>query len=1346
MRVMTVSSGHNSPNCTLATPEAAPVAEPGYVLPASFAQQRLWFLEQLEPGQASFLVPRAWRLTGPLDVAAVNFALNRIVERHDTLRTAFVVQDEEPVQVVHPYLAFKVAVEDISDVPDPNAAAAEIALTEANTPFDLAAGMLFRCRILQLSENEHVLLYITHHIINDGWSNGLWMREFTAFYREQTSGELANIADLQIQYCDYAAWQQGYLTGKVLDDQLAFWKKALEGAPTLLDLPSDRPRQGVVSPEGARVRFTLSQTLTEKLRRFARETNSTLFMVMLSAFEVLVSRYTGQDDFLLGTPIANRERLELEPLIGLFNNVLLIRGSIRADASFRELLAEVKQFTLDAYAHQEMPFEKLVEYLQPKRSLSYNPLYQVMFALQNTPREPANLPGLTISTVPSGRLKTNQDIFMSVDDASDTLQGVVEYSSALFDEATIGRMIDSYVTILDSAMVSPSTPVSELPLLTASQRNTVLCGFNETQTGLRDISLHQLVSEQARRTPDATAIIDGKERLSFAELDRRSNRLAHELIERGVVPDTLVGIYFERSAEMLVALLGVLKAGGAYVPLDPNYPAERIRYIVEDSRAKIILSHKSVAGRLPGNAQWMSLAEADHQSETAPEDSAQPHNLAYVLFTSGSTGRPKGVAIEHRSAATFIQWALTAYTSEQLSGVFFSTSVCFDLSIFEIFAPLSCGGKIILGKNALDLPALDARSEVTLVNTVPSAIAELVRANGVPETVGTVNLAGEALSADLVERIYSQTSVEQVFNLYGPTEDTTYSTYTLVPRGSAVTIGRPIANTQALILDRQLQLQPIGVPGELFLAGAGLARGYLNRPDLTAERFFPNPFAQGTRMYKTGDLCRWLADGSIEYLGRLDHQVKIRGFRIELGEIEATLAAAPGIREAIAVAREDTPGDKQLVAYLVLDAPHGSSLARAALRAHLKETLPDYMVPSAFVQLEHLPLTPNGKVDRLHLPTPVHDDPADHTAHEPRTYMEALLADIWKNILNIKVVKTSDDFFELGGHSLLAAAMINKLSESLGYRVRLATLFEAPTFGALAEAAESQGFDQKHLMSIVPIHRSGTKPALFCVSRPNVNSLGFIFLSRALSGSIPVYGMQSNMENDGIWTPFTQLEYQEKAAEYISAIREIQPEGPYFLTGYCEGAHIAFEMARQLEAINLQVGGLFILDAWPVENTVDRKRYILYDAIRVCRRQLQAIKRRWLTTTSREQKNALIAANTRRRPLINSALLDDQVVKKLLARGVKSRYWPGKDFTPTIYNGSVVVFRVARQLFYRIKDESLGWAKRVRGSVEIIRVPGTHGIILREPGVSVVAREIEARIDEYLARNATDMEIAAHQQ
>jgi amino acid adenylation domain-containing protein len=895
--------------------------------PLSYTQQRLWFIGQLEPDSPLYNVSSMYRMRGRLDVPALERTLNEIVRRHESLRTTFRNVDGHPVAVVAPAVIISLSPAPVagSDEQQREEDLRRLSHAEASTPFDLATGPLIRARLLRLNDDDHALLIVVHHIVGDGWSGSLIAGELAALYDAFSQGRPSPLPELAIQYSDFAVWQRQWMQGEVRDRQLNYWRGQLKDAPAVLELPTDRPRPAVQSHRGDMRTHVISAEMVEKLTTLSHNNSATLFMTLLAAFQVMLFRYSGQEDLVVASPVASRNYAEIEPLIGFFVNTLALRTDLSGNPTFRELLVRVKQVALDGYAHQELPFEKLVEELQPERSLSFNPIVQVLFALQNMPRQYFEAPGLTVERSSIHQSTSILDMSWFAYPTAEGLLLRVEYETDLFDGSTIDRMVGHYRTLLEEIAAHPDARIADLPLLHEVEKHKLLIEFNRTAVDFpKNDLLHEFIARQAEISADAIALVAGDERLTYRELNEKANQLAHYLMQYGGGPEVLIGIFSERSIDMVVGILGILKAGSAYVPLDPNYPRERIRYILEDAKAPVIVTHSSIAAELPEFSGTRILLDTDWPAisllpNTNPMTSASPDNLAYVLFTSGSTGRPKGVAIEHRSAAAFIQWTLQSFTSQELAGVLFSTSMCFDLSVFEIFAPLSSGGCILLAENALYLPTLPEKDMVTLVNTVPSAMAELVRMGGIPDSVRTVNLAGEALSEALVESIYENTRVLRVYNLYGPTEDTTYSTYTLVPRGVPVTIGRPIANSQAYILDANLGPAPIGVPGELYLAGDGLARGYYGRPDLTNERFIRNPFSRdpGARMYRTGDMCRYLSTGVIEYLGRCDHQVKLRGFRIELGEIEAALDAHPGVHQSVVMAREDEPGNRRLVAYVV---------------------------------------------------------------------------------------------------------------------------------------------------------------------------------------------------------------------------------------------------------------------------------------------------------------------------------------------------------------------------------------------------------------------------------------------
>jgi amino acid adenylation domain-containing protein/FkbH-like protein len=1060
-------------------------------LPLSFAQQRLWFLDQLDRGNPLYNLAQMMRLRGKLNVSALQSAVNKMVARHEALRTSFVLHNNEPVQAIARQLELSVALVDLSSLP-PEQRDAEIerrAREEAQQPFDLGAGPVMRAQILKIHPEDHVLLLTMHHSVSDRWSLGLAAEELAEHYRGIVENRAAQLPELAIQYADFAVWQRQALQGDLLNEQLQYWKKKLAGAPGVLELPADHARPAQMSMRGAWQTHVVPKELVEKLNALSQEQGVTLFMTLLAAFQTLMARYSGQNDIVVGSPIAGRSFTELEPLIGFFVNTLALRGDLSDDPSFRELLARTKETCLQAYAYQDIPFEKLVEELQPERSLSHNPIFQVLFAHQNAPMQTLQLPGVALERTAVHPGTSILDMSWFAMDVPEGMLIRVEYSTDLFRADTIARSLEHFSTLLQSIAENPGQAVSQLALLGETEKHKLLVDFNANEADFPvGLCMHNLFEQSAARSPDAIAVVCGNERTSYRELNQRANQIAHRLINLGAGPDVLIGVFLERNSDLLPAILGVLKSGSAYVPLDPSYPRERLAAILEDAKAPLVLTQQSLLSQLAGSVPDCICLDADWHNigkETSenPGIAVKPENLGYVLFTSGSTGRPKGVALEHRSAVTFVHWAQTVFTPSELAGVLLSTSVCFDLSIFEIFVPLSVGGKVIVIQNALDLPNAKAREEVTLINTVPSAIAELVRMKAVPESVKTINLAGEALPDSLVNEIYSATSVEKVFNLYGPTEDTTYSTYTLTHPNQHVTIGKPLPNTQAYILDARRNLQPISIPGELHLAGEGLARGYYGRPEMTAERFLANPFntKPGARMYRTGDLCRWLSDGTIQYLGRLDHQVKLRGFRIELGEIESVLAKHSGVRQSLVIAREDEPGLKRLVAYIVLSTTEGAN--EGAFRAHLKQSLPEFMIPSAFVTLDAFPLSPNGKIDRKALPKPEYSGEAEKYV-APRNPAEEQVAAIWAKVLRLQRVGIHDDFFGLGGHSLLATQVVSRVRQSFGVELPLRALFEAPTVVQLAKRVEDlRSSGQADIPPIQPVPRNGNLPLSFAQQR-----------------------------------------------------------------------------------------------------------------------------------------------------------------------------------------------------------------------------------------------------------------------
>lgn len=924
--------------------------------PLSFAQQRLWFIDQLEPQSSAYNVPGAWRLTGPLDIAALQRSINEIVRRHEALRTTFATVEGEAVQTIIPSLKIELPIIDLTSAieNEREGEAQRIVSEEAKRPFDLIHGPLVRAKLLRLGEEVHVLILNLHHIVSDGWSLGVLYRELSMLYQAFTNGQPSPLGDLVLQYADYAVWQRKWLTGEVLDRQLSYWKQQLEGIPDVHNLPTDRPRPPMQTYRGASESVVLSKKLTDKLRALGRKEGATLFMTLLTAFQILLHRYSGQDEIIVGSPIAGRNRREIEELIGFFVNTLVLRTNLVNTPTFTELLTRVRETALGAYAHQDLPFEKLVEALEPERDLSQAPLFQVMFVLQNAVGSAARIEGLSVTPFSIGGEIAKFDLTLSMHEVPGGMRGVLNYNTDLFNADTIKRMLRHFQILLQGILANPEQRISELPILSEAEKHQLLVEWNDTKRDYpKDKCIHQLFEEQVERTPDAVAVVFEDQKVTYRELNASANQLAHYLQKLGVGPEVLVGICVERSIEMVVGLLGILKAGGAYLPLDPGYPKDRIAYILKDTQASILLTEKRLledlgfkciessadrAGRsdsrfsvLDSHLTAICLdrdwKEISRESRETLQNQATPANLAYVIYTSGSTGLPKGVMIEQRNAVAFLSWAHSVFTQEELAGVIASTSICFDLSIFELFAPLTSGGRVILMENALALSDLDPALEPTLINTVPSAMIEVLRLTDFPASIRTVNLAGEPLKTSLVQEIYERTSARRVYDLYGPSETTTYSTYGLRAADGLQTIGRPIGNTQVYILDPHLNPVPIGVSGELYIGGPGVARGYFNRPELTAEKFIANPFSADitSRLYKTGDLARYLPDGNIEFLGRTDNQVKIRGYRIELGEIEAVLSQDPWIQDAIVIARGDVTGDRQVVAYVVPKRQTGNS-------------------------------------------------------------------------------------------------------------------------------------------------------------------------------------------------------------------------------------------------------------------------------------------------------------------------------------------------------------------------------------------------------------------------------------
>jgi amino acid adenylation domain-containing protein len=1034
----------------------------------SHGQQALWFLYHRAPESVAYNIALTLRIRSLLSVTALQNTFQALSNRHPCLRTTFTLSEGKPFQKVHQYQPIRFEQIDAStwSWDELNKRVIEA----YKTPFNLEQGPVLRVNLFTRAEQDHILLLTIHHIVFDAWSLWMLIEELGTLYPIIKAGHQASVPVLKHTYADFVRWQMDMLARE--ERLWTYWQQQLAGELPVLNLPTDHPRPPAQTYRGASVQFIIAETLTQPLKKLAQTENASLYMVILAAYQILLYRYTGQKDILVGSATTGRTQNEFTDIVGYFVNMVVLRAKLQSSFTFKAFLGQVRQTVLAALDHQDYPFPLLVERLQPSRDSSHSPVFQVDFVYQKpqrfekiielfAPSETGvrvNLGELELEPFEMAQQEGQFDLTLDMVEVKNSLVSTFKYNTDLFEATTITRMIGHFQTLLEGIVANSLQPISELPLLTKAEWHKLLVEWNETQTAYpQDKCIHQLFETQVERTPNAIAVAFENQRLNYATLNNKANQLAHYLQTLSV--KSLVGICVERSLEMIIGLLGILKAGNAYIPLDPAYPAERIAFMLEDAGVSVLLTQESLKDKLPKTGAKMVCLDTEAQtfaqfSQENTKSSVTPDNLAYVIYTSGSTGKPKGVAIEHHSTVMLLNWAKEVFTPKEISGVLASTSICFDLSVFEIFVPLSWGGSIILVENALHLSTVSNDLNITLVNTVPSAMAELIRTDSIPTSVSVVNLAGEALKNELVQQIYQQETVQKVFNLYGPSEDTTYSTFALIKKGSTnpPTIGRPIANTQIYILDDHLQPTPIGVPGELYIGGSGLARAYLNRPELTAERFILNPFSDDpkARLYKTGDLARYLPDSNIEYLDRIDHQVKIRGFRIELGEIESVLLQHALVREVVVVSRESSSNEKILVAYVVPN----QTISSRELRHDLKKKLPDYMVPSIFVMLEAMPMTPNGKINRRALPAPENTIHQETPLVSPTQPTEKILATIWSEILGQKGVSIFDNFFEIGGTSLLATRLIFKVRESFSIHLAVSDLFESPTIAGLAEVID----------------------------------------------------------------------------------------------------------------------------------------------------------------------------------------------------------------------------------------------------------------------------------------------------
>ncbi|MEW6305684.1 MAG: amino acid adenylation domain-containing protein [Verrucomicrobiota bacterium] len=1397
----------------LAIPRRAPSELP----PLSFAQQRLWFFHQLAPDSPLYNISLALRLQGRLDQRALEQSLSAIVARHESLRTRFVRVDDEPVQFIDEAASVPVRAVELNSTSESQChdAIQQLFQEEAVRPFNLATDLMLRAVLARLGPDDHVLLLTLHHIASDGWSLGLLVRELAAIYGGIVAGRAAMLPGLPIQYADFAVWQRQWMQGEVLEKNLAWWKQQLAGAPTLLDLPADRPRPAVQTFRGRWHWKVFPKPLLAALNALSQKEGVTLFMTLTAAFHALLHRYTGQEDILIGSPIAGRNQIETENLIGFFINTLVLRGNLSGNPTFRELLQRTRETTLGAFAYQELPFEKLVEELHPDRTPSHSPLVQVMFVLQNVPSQSLKLPGLTVTPIPVDKVDTGTakfDLTLQVDEDAQGMRVAAEYSTDLFDESTIERMLGHFQSLLESIVANPNQRLSDLPLLSAQEREQVLVSWNDSRTAYpRNIPITRIFEEQADTTPDAIAVAFQDQRMTYRELNERVNQLAHHLRKLGVQPDTRVAIFLERSLDMVVALLATLKAGGAYLPLDPVYPRERLAFMLQDGEAPVLLTQKklraaavdllaSVPAREPCSSRGNEaltiepptvafsngpsniqralhripspggegkgegeppLAKPDsspkpalvtidadtqiiaRESKSNPPVTANNDHLAYVIYTSGSTGRPKGVSIPRRAILRLL--LNTDYVQLDPSDVIAQASNCsFDAATFEVWGALLHGARLeIITKDVVLSPREFVeqiqKSGVTVMFLTTALFNQL--ACEVPKafsTLRTLMFGGEAVDPRWVAAVLKNGPPRRLLHVYGPTETTTFATWHLirrVPDGAKTSpIGRPIANTTLYVLDQHLRPVPIGVPGELYIGGDGLARGYLNQPGLTGEKFIAHPFSSepGARLYKTGDLVRWLPDGVIEFVGRIDSQVKIRGFRVELTEIEAILNEHPAVRESVVVANTDTSGAKQLAAYFVSDKSTPPSAEE--LRQHLRRQLPDYMVPASLMPLPSLPLNANGKVNRQALPAPARQSAASANSYvAPRNPTELQLTEIWEYVLGTRPVGVQDKFFDLGGHSLMAVRLVAQIEKLMGQKLPVTTVFQSPTIEQLARIIrQEEPVRAPTCTSILEIQPHGSRPPLFFVHGAGGGMLwGYTNLAHHLGSDQPVYAFKSR-GLDGL-DEFATIE--EMAAHYAADLRAIQPHGPYFIGGYCFGGNVAYEMARVLEAQGEKVALLALLNCAPPNSSYNRIHWTPAFCYRFVKNlgywisyllQLPARQvRELLGWKFRSLRKALLS---RLAPSASKPDVDEMVDLSSMPeerRGLWEVHVRAlMEHLPKPYAGPVTLFRTRGHQFLCSYDPLYGWGEFAAG-VDVRIVPGAHEDILAEPHVRLVAGELQ---------------------
>lgn len=1352
----------------------------------SQGQKALWFLYKLAPESHAYNVAFTARICSQINVAALKQTFQQLNDRHPMLRATFFEQDGEPRQTIKDRQEICFEEFDASTW-SPNELQQQV-ITAYQRPFDLEQGPILRVSLFNCSECDRVLLLSIHHIACDGWSIWLLLDELRVIYQGQIHQFESLLPTLEFSYLDYVRWQSEILASSEGERLWHYWQQQLAGELPMLNLPTDRPRPPMQNYRGDSHTFKLSKELTQKLKELGQTEGATLYMTLLAAFQVLLHRYTSQDDILVGSPLKCRNQSEWSRVFGYLVNPVVMRANLADNPSFQAFLAQIRQTVLGAIAHQDYPFPLLVERLQPERESSRSPLFQTMFVLQK-PNKSGDILDLLAADESAGRVNWGGlelesfeipqqdgqfDLTLEMMETKDSIRGIFKYDTDLFDQETIARMEGHFQVLLEGIVTNPSEQIGHLPILTPTEEHQLLVEWNDTQVDYpQDKCIHQLFEEQVAKTPDRVAVVFEEEQLTYQELNSRANQLAHYLQKLGVRPEVLVGICVERSLEMVVGLLGILKAGGAYVPLDPNYPPERLAYLLSDSQIPILLTENNLVAELPDNQARVICLDQDWQlildeNEENPTSEIKPNDLVYVIYTSGSTGKPKGVMIEHKSLANFTSTVIEKYGIISTDRILQFASISFDAAAEEIYPCLTCGATLVLRNDEMlssteiflkkcrdsRLTVIDLPTAYWHQLTVDLVTKELI----LPEFLRLVIIGGEGALSERIamwQRYVGDSLV--LLNTYGPTETTVVATKYQIPTTVSTEttllqalIGKPIGNIETYILDKSEQLVPIGIPGELHIGGIGLARGYINRPELTMEKFILSQFSkkEEARLYKTGDLVRYLPEGNIEFIGRIDNQVKIRGFRVELAEVESVLTQHPDIREAVVLTREDQTGSKQLVSYIVSKSKKEDL---NQIQDFLKEKLPNYMIPSVFVWLDSMPLTTNGKLDRHALPAPeIFQRKSTGDLILPRDGIEFQLAQIWSNLLNLKPIGVKDNFFELGGHSILAIQLIAKIECHFGKNLPLSVLIQKGTIEDIANILRSSR-DILPSSSLITIQPQGNKLPFFCVHPGGGNVSCYLNLASQLGLDRPFYGLQAKGLSSDYEGEKTLNTIQDMAKYYIAEIKKIQPQRPYYLGGWCTGGIVAFEMARQFQQQGDEVALLVLMESYlpvPIQQiNLAQKRALLEQILRTQIPRHEDLDENTLVTLlfawdlgslfgreipiSFQELQQIIPDEQLNHVLEKAKALNilptefnlKKITKlwKVFQANLQAMY----SYIPQSYSGRTVIFQANEELRELTIYPIINWNQVLIGDTDKYEIPGDHYSIMRNPNVEILATKLK---------------------